>query len=125
MTYPLPSIFIQPSRRADLAAERRDTRGTALFVQLRDELQTALLTDPQAEVSTPGFKASGGMSAADVFFDDFAGTDSDVRRHTLIRLLADAAKGEDVQLRASEFIADLAKRHAEFHHGDALMQEGF
>ena len=25
MTYPLPSIFIQPSRRADLAAERRDT----------------------------------------------------------------------------------------------------
>jgi len=42
-----------------------------------------------------------------------------------IRLLGDAAKGEDVQLRASAFLADIASRHAEFHEGDALMAEGF
>lgn len=120
----LPSIFIAPSRRAALAAERRDARGTALYVQLRDELQAALMTDPQTEVSTPGFKP-GHTAAVEVFFDDLAGTDSDERRDTLIRLLADAAKGEDVQLRATAYIADLAKRHAEFHHGDALMNEEF
>lgn len=123
MSYPLPSIFIQPTRRAEIRAERRTERGTQLFVQLRDELQSALMTDPQRVVSTPG--ARGDWTACDLFFDDLAGTDSDLRRHTLVRLLADAARGEDVQMRASLYIADLARRHAAFHEGDALMREGF
>lgn len=119
MSYPLPSIFIAPSRRAEV----RDDMAARLYVELRRELMSALLGDPQTMVSTPGFKHS--TSASDIFFDDFAGTDSDARRDTLIRLLGDAAKGEDVQLRASELLADIARRHAEFHEGDALMAEGF
>lgn len=118
----LPSIFIQPTRRAEIRTER----STQLFVQLRDELQSALMTDPQREVSVPGFRDDGTeMTACDVFFDDLAGTDSDLRRHTLVRLLADAARGQDVQMRATAYIADLARRHAAFHEGDALMREGF
>lgn len=120
MSYPLPSIFIAPSRRAEM----RDDMAARLYVELRCELMSALLGDPQTMVSTPGFKPRH-TSASDVFFDDFAGTDSDARRDTLIRLLGDAAKGEDVQLRASELLADIARRHAEFHEGDALMAEGF
>jgi hypothetical protein len=124
MSYPLPSIFIAP-RRAERMAERADQRATELYVQLRDELQTALMTDPQIVVSTPGFKAGGRMTAAEVLMDDLAGVDADERVHTLVRLLADAAKGEDVHLRAAAYIADLAQRHAEFHHGDALLAEEF
>lgn len=120
MSYPLPSIFSAPSRRA----ERRDDMAARLYVELRRELMSALLGDPQTMVSTPGFKPRH-TSASDVFFDDFAGTDSDARRDTLIRLLGDAAKGEDVQLRASAFLADIASRHAEFHEVDALAAEGF
>ena len=81
--------------------------------------------DPQTMVSTPGFKPRH-TSASDVFFfDDFAGTDSDARRDTLIRLLGDAAKGEDVQLRALR----VPGRHRQPsrgvpNEGDALMAEG-
>lgn len=122
--YPLTSILIAPTRRAELRAERESQRANDLYTQLRNELQTALLNDPQAMVSTPGFKPVQ-MTAVDVFFDDFAGTGSDERQHALVRLLADAAKGEDVQLRAAAFLADIAQRHAEFHHGDALLLEEF
>lgn len=122
MSYPLPSIFISP-RRAAVLAEKADDRASQLFVQLRDEMQHALMTDPQIVVSTPAFGLRRRMTAAEVLMDDLAGVDADERVHTLVRLLADAAKGEDVHLRAAAYIADLAQRHAEFHHGDAVMNE--
>lgn len=119
--YPLPSIFITPRRRAELAAERADAAATAVYEQLRSDLHHGLMNDPQAVIAVPSFK----MSASDVFIDDLAGTDSDARRHILLRILGDAAKGEDVQARVALMFADLARRHAEFHLGDALMGEDF
>jgi len=121
VNYPLPSIFIEPRRRERMA-ERSDQVSSAVFTQLRDELHTALLNDPQAKVWTPGFRPTQ-QPAADIFFDDYAGIDSDERQHRLVKLLADAAKGENVQVRAAELIADLCTRHAEFHLGDALVNE--
>lgn len=123
MSYPLPSIFIESSRKAAIA-ERSGQVSSAVFVQLRDELKNALLTCPQAVVWTPGFSKQK-FTAVDVFFDDIAGTDSDERQHRIVSLIGAAARGEDVQVRAAELIADMATRHAEFHLGDALIGEEF
>lgn len=115
-----PDIVIAPTRQARAWREARDDHAAGCFDNLRSELTAALLSDPQAKVSTPGFGAKT-MPAAEVFLDDYAGIGSDERLHTLVRLLGDAAKGEDVQIRAMALIADLATRHAEFHVGDALI----
>ena len=55
-----------------------------------------------------------------MFLDDYAGIDSDARLHALCELIGAAARGEDVQLRASALIADLAQRHAAYQLADAL-----
>jgi hypothetical protein len=118
----LPSIFIAPTRRArQVFAEHRDDIGGECFDRLRNELTAALLNAPQSLVSTPGY-GTKQMPAAEVFLDDYAGIGSDARLHILVTLLADAAKGQDVQLRAMALIDDLGRRFAEFHVDDAVEQ---
>ena len=95
-----------------------------LYVQLRSKTDETRCWATRRRSSTPRLQAAP-TSASDVFFDDFAGTDSDARRGLLIRILGDAAEGRDVQLRAST-----AGRHRqppcrEFHEVDALAAEGF
>lgn len=117
----LPEIFISPTRKARDFRERRDDIGGAVYDALRLELRDALLNEPQRMVRTPGY-GTKQATAADLFLDDYAGTGSDERLHLLVRVLADAAKGEDVQLRAMQIIDSLCMRHAEFHEGDALIE---
>lgn len=90
---------------------------------LRKELQTALMEDPQREVWTPGGgDLIGGRNytpAVRILFDSFG----DEREHEVARLLADAAKGDDVQVRAALLLSTVDAEHAKFHAEDAARQE--
>jgi hypothetical protein len=91
---------------------------------LYTEYLDALMQDPQRMVRTPAFgKHQQAMSAVDLFFDALAGRDADAQQHAIVRLLADAAKGEDIQLRATLLLQTCAKAFAEWHAEDAVMGE--
>lgn len=116
-------IVIEATRRAR-HAERASERDAHLYESLAEELQAALRFNPKLVVRTPGFGKHYTV-AADVFLDDYAGIGSDERLFALVKILGDAANGENVQARCSALIADLAKRHAAFHLADAIMAEEY
>jgi hypothetical protein len=55
-----------------------------------------------------------------VIADDLAGGDAAL--DNLLRLVASAAKGDDVQLRASAWLAERANAHAKFHCDDLVAE---
>lgn len=119
----LPSIFIAPTRKARQAfAENRDEIGGQCYDRLRLELRDALLQEPMRMVATPGFSANRKMSATEVFMDRFGGSKWQENSYELVRLLADAAQGHDVQLRAMLMIDEASQEHAAWHESDALEQ---
>lgn len=115
----LDNLMLAGAPRAYEAAARRSDMAATCHAKLRDELLHALATDPQAEVMTPGFGRSLS-TAAEVIADDLGGDDKAL--HELLKMLAAAAAGEDVQLRAVLWTAQQAERHATYHASDFALE---
>lgn len=115
----LDNLMLVGAPRALEARARRDQLQGECYARLRDELLHALATDPQTEVMTPGFGKSRA-TAAEVVADDLGGDDKAL--HELLKLIAAAAAGEDVQLRAVMWTNFQAHRHAMFHAGDMALE---
>ena len=75
-------------------------------------------------VSTRPASSRATPAPATCSSDDFAGTGGDARRDTLIRLLGDAAKGEDCSPRRFAFWSTSPAVTRSSREGDALMAEG-
>lgn len=115
----LDNLMLAGAPRAYEAAARRNDLHAECHAKLRDELLHALATDPQAEVMTPGFSHPRG-TAADVIADDLSGDDQAL--HELLKMIAAAVAGEDIQLRAQLWTSIQANRHAAWHAGDMALQ---
>ena len=87
------------------------------FDYLKAEFIEALAKDPQTKICTPGF-TDHQTAVADVILDNFHGEKGDANLHELLRIVAGCAAGEDMQLRASAWIASNAIEHATFHEND-------
>ena len=92
------------------------------YDRLHAEFIAAIYADPARLIHTPGFKPAQ-TSVADVWADWEAGTDGDALKHEALRIIVLAAQGQDAQLRAQALIAQVAKKHAAFHEGDAEASE--
>lgn len=102
---------------APRAAEQQDRRAalrSAAYVAIKAELLEAIdAGDSTARLQrTPGTHHTLGTVMADYF-------DADERMSELVRLLRDAMRGEDVQLRAALLLSVMAERHARWHEADA------
>jgi len=100
------------ARRAELAADAYDELLAEFFAAIE-------AGDASAVIRTPdyGFDSTLTSVLGDALLED------DDRASELVRLLRDARRGEDVQLRAAEMVARIAKAHAQFHRhavGDDL-----
>jgi hypothetical protein len=115
----IDNLMLVGATRALEARARRDELQAECYAKLRDELLHALATDPQAEVMTPGF-GRVRTATADVIADDLGGDDKAL--HELLKFVAAAAAGEDVQLRAVLWMNQQAHRHAAFHAGDMALE---
>ena len=93
---------------------------TQAHQQLSADLRDALLNGPARIVETPGYP--GKHTAADLVLDHFSGASGDASMHELLRIVGLAAVGRDVHLRAAAWVADVVKRHANFHAADLVEQ---
>jgi hypothetical protein len=106
------------------AYQKRNDFEAAMHKALRDELIGALLCDPTRKVRTPGFNESQ-MSAASAIFDHLAGDEEALNE--LLNIVAMASKGgggKELHLRASAWIAERGKEHADYHYSDAVRKDG-
>ena len=111
---------IQDALAAIEADGRRDTLAAACYDALRREyLEAAMSGDPSTLVRTPGDKIDK-RSVLFLFQNAIDGIYEDAATEVL-RTLAAAAKGEDVALRASALLSQLARDHAE-EYADELAQ---
>lgn len=105
--------------------ERRSATETECYDNLRAELLDALTDDPQRIVKTPAFGKRIHYTAAQVLLDSLQGTAKANEvdpLHLLIGILADAARGEDVQLRATLFMDIETRKHAAWHCADMAVE---
>jgi hypothetical protein len=106
-------------------AERRSANERAVdaYVSLRDAMEDALQHDPSRKVPTPGYGPKHRETPADdVILDNFSGT-GDSSLMELLQLVAAAAKGDDVQARASLWISVQAAKFAKNHRDDLLAED--
>ena len=105
-------------------ARFHDTKGQLFenaHAALMAEFISALCSDPQRKIQTPGFGGKPSQcqtTLADVVYDSFASTNGDADLHELIRIVAGCAQGQNMTLRASAWVKKQAKEHADFHAGD-------
>lgn len=121
------------ARTALLAPFRPDSTGSVEItgadiqsarIALRKDVQAALMEDPQRDVWAPGSADDLGGRAYVPAVEVFGESLGEERMHVLLRLLADAARGDDtVQLRASLLLSNVAAEHANFHAADAARIE--
>jgi hypothetical protein len=100
------------ARRAALAADAYDELLTEFFAAIE-------AGDASAEIRTPdyGYDSTLGSVLGDALHEN------DDRASEFVRFLRDAMRGEDVQLRAAEMVARVARAHAAYHRhavGDDL-----
>lgn len=120
----LCSNFDNLSSRQQIAVERAEAaekrRIDAARESLRAELIAGFDIGGDTKIRTPGFNG-GTEPLSMVLGDHLAGHDCDAQWDELCKILGLAAKaGGDVGLRASAFIAQFAKRHADFHAADLV-----
>lgn len=89
---------------------------------LAAEFRAALLHSPQMTVRTPA-AAQKRAPVLEVMADAFGGTDGDAALSELLQLVAAAAKGEDVQLRAIAWADAQAKAFGAWHASDLVANE--
>lgn len=97
--------------------QKRDDRIAKRYAALRQELIDAICSDPEKEISTPGF-AKRKTPAREVMFEHFAGVGTEADWMTLLCLLGAAARGESVHLRAQALLSKIGAAHAEWHCGE-------
>lgn len=95
------------------------TRCTALC----QRLIAAWFESPQSVVPTPAHGAPES-SVTDVVTDLLASPACEHLQHEAMQILAAAARGERVTLRAGALMSTLAARYAAFHAEDSLREEG-
>lgn len=96
-----------------------DERRAQAHRNLYSEFVGCWMKSPASMVQTPGF-AQNGMSVAEVITDHFAGPSGEKHENEMLRLIADAARGQDVQSRALFLMDQIALAHADFHADDAM-----
>jgi hypothetical protein len=107
-------------RAIDDAAAKRAALAADAYDELLAEFFAAVEAgDASAVIRTPdyGYDSTLGSVLCDALFSD------DDRASEFVRFLRDAMRGEDVQLRAAEMVARIARAHAKFHRhavGDDL-----
>ena len=103
------------SRFRDAIDERRAQAHRNLY----SELIGCWMKSPASMVQTPGF-AQNGMSVSEVISDHFAGESGEKHEAEMLRIIADAARGQDVNARALFLMDQIAMAHADFHADDAM-----
>ena len=99
--------------------EAIDARLAAAHRMLYSELIGCWMKSPASMVQTPGF-AQNGMSVSEVISDHFAGESGEKHEAEMLRIIADAARGQDVKQRALFLMDQIAMAHADFHAEDAM-----
>ncbi len=85
-----------------------------VIAEFNREMLKALMNNPEALMRYG--EAGRKLAPAHEFFSDFLGKNEVI---AVIRILADAACGQDVGVRAAELIGQCAKEYAEYHGADA------
>jgi hypothetical protein len=122
MSTTIENLRITPRamRAIDDAAARRAALAADAYDELLAEFFAAVEAgDASAVIRTPDYGYDSTLGS--VLCDDLFGDDD--RASEFVRLLRDAMRGEDVQLRAAEMVARIAKAHAAYHRhavGDDL-----
>jgi hypothetical protein len=98
--------------RDESRREHNDRIANESYVALRDELIEALYADPLREVATPEFLETK-QSATQVVLDDIASKTWVLAE--LLRIAAQASRGENVAPKVSALFGSIAGRHAWFH----------
>ncbi len=98
-----------------IAEDKRAKLEADLIAAFRADMLDALMNDPQRLMRT-GLGGKKRMYTAASILNDNLG---EVETHRLIKLLADAARGEDVALRAAVLLSSVAKEYGEYHGADA------
>lgn len=91
------------------------TRSDDYIAQFKADMFDALMTDPTRLMRTGHRGMTLKYPACDIFGDNLD-TETMCR---LIKLLADAAKGQDVQLRALEMLSSVSGKYGKYHGADA------
>lgn len=102
----------------------RGLRTSMAFDGLRRDFVIALHRNPATIVRTPAFGGARQMAVAEVIADSFCEKDGDETRNELVGIVAAAARGEDVQLRASAFIKRCADAYGNQHCDDVADEMG-
>jgi hypothetical protein len=93
-------------------------RTSMAFDGLRRDFVIALHRNPATVIRTPAFGGAREMEVSEVIADSFADVDGDATRNEMAGIVAAAARGEDVQLRASAFIKRCADAYGNTHCDD-------
>lgn len=96
-----------------------NARLAAAHQMLYRELIGCWMKSPASMVQTPGF-AQNGHDVAYVIRDHFAGPSGEKHEAEMLRIIADAARGQDVKQRALFLMDQIAIAHADFHAEDAM-----
>lgn len=110
------------TKAEDSLAHFRDAinaRLAAAHRMLYSELIGCWMKSPASMAQTPGF-AQNGMSVSEVISDHFAGESGEKHEAEMLRIIADAARGQDVKQRALSLMDQIAIAHADFHAEDAM-----
>lgn len=101
--------------------DHTDDLCVAAYEALRIEMLDALTTEPTQIVQTPAWGSAGKTAAAfSVIEDEFAGKSGEASLIEVLRIVGGVARGEDMQLRASAWIAARANEHADYHRDDLV-----
>lgn len=109
------NVIARHMARNDIASEAYDS--------LHQQMADALMGDSCELVDTPAFGGARLQTpACDVVIDHLSGVGAEDDLQALMTLLRDAAKGEDVQLRATLWISVQAEKYARHHRDDLVAQ---
>ena len=96
-----------------------DERRAQAHRNLYSEFVGCWMKSPASMVQTPGF-AQNGHDVAYIVRDHFAGKAGEKHEAEMLRIIADAARGQDVKSRALFLMDQIAMAHADFHADDAM-----
>lgn len=99
-------------------AERIAKLEAELKVKLRADMLQALMEDPQRPMRICGVIRKSAP-AAEIFSDNL---DTEAT-HRVIKLLADAARGEDVALRAALILSEASKEYGNYYAADVAEED--
>ena len=96
-----------------------DQRRAQAHRNLYSEFVGCWMKSPASMVQTPGFPEKG-QDVAYIVRDHFAGKAGEKHEAEMLRIIADAARGQDVKSRALFLMDQIAMAHADFHADDAM-----